>query len=100
MSLPPPARELKVAMVQPSILQSDIWDPAGDHARFQSILDLSTKALASDPHLLLWPESAVPDLNPDIQQAIAQLLQKHHDVAVLLRGHCRSPPPIPTDRIF
>jgi apolipoprotein N-acyltransferase len=91
MSLPPPARELKVAMVQPSILQSAIWDPAQDHARFQSVLDLSTKALASDPQLLLWPESGVPDLNPDIQQAIVQLLQKHNAWLLFCAGTAEGP---------
>jgi apolipoprotein N-acyltransferase len=66
-----------VALVQPSIPQTLIWDPAGDKARFQTVLELSEKALASGPRLLLWPESAVPDLTPDIQQAIAQLVHSH-----------------------
>jgi apolipoprotein N-acyltransferase len=76
-AISPPGKELKVAFVQPSIAQTMIWDPAGDKVRFQSVLDLSERALASNPQLLLWPESAVPDLSPEIQQSISQLVQKH-----------------------
>jgi len=72
-----PARELKVALIQPSIPQTLIWDPAENAARFQTVLDLSEKALASEPGLLVWPESAVPDLSPETQQAIGHLIHRH-----------------------
>jgi apolipoprotein N-acyltransferase len=85
-SIQPPARELKVAMVQPGIPQTEIWDYAQDRARFQTVLDLSERALASGPRLLLWPESAVPDLTPEIQQAIAQLVRPHEAWLVFCAG--------------
>ncbi|MGD0812340.1 MAG: apolipoprotein N-acyltransferase [Verrucomicrobiota bacterium] len=85
-SIPTPQRELKVALIQPDIPQTLIWDPAGDKARFQTVLDLSEKALASNPRLVLWPESAVPDLNPEVQQAIAQLVRRSQTWLVFCAG--------------
>ncbi len=76
-SIPVPARQLKVALVQPSIPQTLIWDETENAARFREVIALSESALASNPDLLLWPESAVPDLGPDYQQAIARLLARH-----------------------
>jgi len=85
-SVPPPAREMKVAMVQPGIPQTEIWDSSRDMARFNTVLDLSGQALASGPRLLLWPESAVPDLTPEIQQAIAQLVHQHKTWIIFCAG--------------
>lgn len=76
-TVPPPAEKLKVAMVQPSIPQTLIFDPAADDARFNGVLALSEKALAGHPRLLLWPESAVPDLNAETQQTVSDLAVKH-----------------------
>jgi apolipoprotein N-acyltransferase len=85
-SVPASAKEVKVALIQPSIPQTLIWDPAGDKARFQTVLDLSERALASSPRLLLWPESAVPDLTPEIQRTIAQLVRRHETWLVFCAG--------------
>jgi apolipoprotein N-acyltransferase len=57
--IPPPTR-LKVALVQPSIPQTQIWDPEADIPRFRQLLSLSEAALSEKPQLLLWPEAAVP----------------------------------------
>jgi apolipoprotein N-acyltransferase len=85
-SIPAPARELTVALIQPDIPQTLIWDPAGDKVRFQTVLDLSEKALASNPRLLLWPESAVPDLTDETQQAIVRLVRRHDTWLVFCAG--------------
>jgi apolipoprotein N-acyltransferase len=71
---PAPAREIKVGLVQPSIPQTLIWDTNENAMRFQQVLDLSEKALGAKPDLLLWPESAAPDLGPENQQAIKRLM--------------------------
>jgi apolipoprotein N-acyltransferase len=72
-------RTIKVAMVQPSIPQTLVFDPKEDETRFQQLISLSDQALAEKPaDLLLWPESAVPDLSPENQQAIGQFLARHH----------------------
>jgi apolipoprotein N-acyltransferase len=89
-SVPAPAKELKVALIQPGIPQTEIWDSTQDMARFQIVLDLSKQALASHPRLLLWPESAVPDLTPEIQQAIAQLVRQHETWLVFCAGTAES----------
>ncbi len=59
---PVPSRPLRIAVIQPSIPQTEIWDPTEDHARFAEVLRLSEEALAERPDLLLWPEAAVPAL--------------------------------------
>jgi apolipoprotein N-acyltransferase len=72
-----PGREIKIAMVQPSIPQTLIFDPREDEARFAEVIALSGKALEGNPDLLLWPESAVPNLGEESQRAIARLLAGH-----------------------
>jgi len=83
-TLPPPApRELKIALVQPSFPQTLIWDPQGDERRFNEVLEMSRQALAAEPDLLIWPESAAPDLSPENQESIARLLAPHKSWLVL-----------------
>ena len=55
-------RELAVALVQPAIPQTLIWDPAENSNRFSHVLTLSKSALADEVELLIWPESAIPEL--------------------------------------
>lgn len=60
-----PARktpELSVALIQPSIPQSLIWDPNESSNRFVQLLELSRRALTNKPDLLIWPESAIPKM--------------------------------------
>jgi len=72
-----PSRQITLALVQPSIPQTLIWDVTENANRFQQVLALSEKALASKPDLLVWPEAAVPDLGPEHEQAIKRLLAGH-----------------------
>ncbi|MBI3849019.1 MAG: apolipoprotein N-acyltransferase [Verrucomicrobia bacterium] len=55
-------RELTLALVQPSIPQTLIWDANENTNRFQQLLKLSEQALTNHPDVLLWPEAAVPNL--------------------------------------
>jgi apolipoprotein N-acyltransferase len=89
---PTPAKELKVAMIQPSIPQTLIWEPAEDKARFKTVLDLSEQAFASHPQLMLWPESAVPDLAPETQEAIGRLAHAHQAWLVFCAGTAEPSP--------
>jgi apolipoprotein N-acyltransferase len=77
LSAPPPARRLKLALVQPSIPQTLIFDPAADEKRFGDVIALSEQALESTPDVLVWPESAVPALTEDNQRTIGKLLESH-----------------------
>ena len=77
---PAPVRELKVALVQPSIPQSMIWDSKDNTNRFNQLLRLSELALATQPELLIWPEAAVPtELRYDAPtlEAVARLVRDH-----------------------
>ncbi len=55
-------RQLKIALVQPSIPQTLIWDSGKGTNRFQKLLELSERAVATKPDLVIWPEAAVPNL--------------------------------------
>ncbi len=62
LAAPEPGARLKIALVQPSIPQTTIWDPQKAAERFAEVMALSEKALQSNPDLLVWPEAAVPNL--------------------------------------
>jgi apolipoprotein N-acyltransferase len=105
-----PGTTLRVTLVQPSIPQTLIWDPAQDEQRFQQLLQLTEKALAEGKNkasegrvirvlnpsnqnggqnvtdgahpsgktdLLIWPESAVPELDEDTAHAIVRLAESN-----------------------
>ena len=76
---PPPAsdRTLKIALVQPSIPQNLIFDPAETTNRFRKLIELSIKALESKPDLLIWPEAALPGFSEENVQAITNLVARH-----------------------
>ncbi|PYI85992.1 MAG: apolipoprotein N-acyltransferase [Verrucomicrobia bacterium] len=74
-----PGRELKVTLVQPSIPQTLIWNPKEDATRFTRLLELSKRALADKPDLLVWPEAAMPSVFGDVEfyPVITNLAQTH-----------------------
>ena len=55
-------RAITIALVQPSIPQKLIWAESAGAARFEEVLKLSTRAFATKPDLVIWPEAAVPSL--------------------------------------
>ncbi len=57
-----PSPELTVTLVQPSIPQTIIWNEGSTEQSFKDLLALSEQALADKPDLLIWPESAVPEM--------------------------------------
>ena len=113
-----PETMLRVTLVQPSIPQTLIWNPAEDEKRFQQLIQLTETALAEsrqrDPEgpviqilnpanqnegqngtriahpsgrtdLLIWPESAVPELDEDTADAISQLARSNR-VWIIFNG--------------
>lgn len=56
----PPSRLFRIALIQPSIPQTMIWNEADGAARFDKLLSMSREALKSKPDLLVWPEAGVP----------------------------------------
>jgi apolipoprotein N-acyltransferase len=56
------ARSLRIALVQPSIPQTMIWNRAESRTRFAELLRLTEAALTNKPDLVIWPEAAVPEM--------------------------------------
>lgn len=75
---PPGNATLRVTLVQPSIPQTLIWDRNANARCFQQLLELSENALTNQTDLLIWPESAVPELDEPSFIAITNLICKHH----------------------
>ncbi len=76
-----PERTVKMALIQPSIPQTMIWNPADSDARFEELLKLSTAAVTNKPGVMIWPEAAVPKMVRDdraTQLAISDLARTNH----------------------
>jgi apolipoprotein N-acyltransferase len=76
---------LRVTLVQPRIPQTVIWDPDSDENRFHRFLAQNETALTNQTDLLIWPESAVPEMSVENCNAISALAQAHH-VWLILNG--------------
>ena len=77
----PPTEFCRVTCVQPSVPQTLIWSADDDARRLKDLLDLSQQALTNGPQrsdLLVWPESAVPELDEPTYQAIVQFVRSNH----------------------
>lgn len=88
----PFVREVKIALVQPAIPQEAIWDANEKRQRFDKLIELSRAALAAEPDLLVWPETAMPDLigrNAFTQQALRNLLRDQRAWIVMGGGDVR-----------
>jgi apolipoprotein N-acyltransferase len=74
-------REIKVALAQPGIPQTMIWDADKNRERFRDLMVLSEDALAQPADVLIWPEAALPgtpfDEEGKIGAPIAELAQRH-----------------------
>ena len=51
---------VRIALIQPSYQQKEIWEGLAVEDRFQTLLRLSRAALLMEPDLLVWPESGIP----------------------------------------
>jgi apolipoprotein N-acyltransferase len=71
--LPSPTSEIKLALIQPSIDQTLIWDTNANAQRFETVMRLSRQALESKPDVLVWPESSLPEVTEDNIEALARL---------------------------
>jgi len=74
----PAQNSLRVTAIQPSVPQTLIWSTQEDARRFQALLNLSQRALTNRTDLLLWPESAVPEVDEPTFQAINQFVRTNH----------------------
>jgi apolipoprotein N-acyltransferase len=75
-----PRPTLAVALVQPSIPQTLIWDPRENTNRFKQLLQLSEQALTNKADVLIWPEAALPKMlryDEETLDAVAGLAREH-----------------------
>lgn len=82
----PPGETVKVALVQPSIPQTLIWDESENANRFAQLMKLSKRALAEAPQIMIWPEASVPNMlrhHGATGDAIVELVRQHDVWAVL-----------------
>ena len=70
-------RMLKLALIQPSIEQEVIWDETRTDERFAQLMDLSRKALAEKPDVIVWPEAAMPNFTRENVSAITNMIAEH-----------------------
>ena len=77
--LPRDGEPFRIALVQPSIPQTLIWDdsPESRKSKFDKIMSLSREALAHSPGLLVWPESAMPPVTPEDLAEIIGMIRSH-----------------------
>ncbi len=83
---PRPDDTVQVALVQPSIPQTLIWDARENATRFQQLLQLSEKALTNKPDILVWPEAALPNMlrhDRETAEAVRKLATQYHAWIIL-----------------
>jgi apolipoprotein N-acyltransferase len=77
---PTPAsdRNLRLALVQPSIPQTLIFDAAESTNRFRQIMQLSRAALETRPDVLIWPEASLPaSLSQEFFDEVMEMITTH-----------------------
>lgn len=72
----PHSAAIRIAVIQPNVPQSNKEAPTDeqDRADFRQMLELSRKAMASKPDLIVWPETMVPRAINDESMAIYRRL--------------------------
>lgn len=82
----PPEGRTKIALIQPSIPQTLIWDERENSNRFVQLIALSERALESNPDIMVWPEASVPNMlrhHDETAEAIVRLVQRHKVWAIV-----------------
>jgi apolipoprotein N-acyltransferase len=79
-SEPKADRSLRIALVQPSIPQTMIWNAEEAGPRLAELLKLTEAALTNKPDVLIWPEAAVPKMvrgDGPTARAISELARRN-----------------------
>ncbi len=58
----PSDRELRVALIQPAVPQNEKWTAESFDRMYARLAELSRAALHGAPHLIVWPETALPEV--------------------------------------
>ncbi|MEX2148193.1 MAG: apolipoprotein N-acyltransferase [Candidatus Rokuibacteriota bacterium] len=83
---PPPTDEVAIAVVQPSIEQPLKWDPRHTRATKEILLELTRRAAADAPQLIVWPETSAPTALRRDPELLAELtaLSASRDIPLLV----------------
>jgi apolipoprotein N-acyltransferase len=71
---------VRIAAVQPQIQQVQKWSEAFRLEVYRTLAEQTELAMLSRPTLVIWPETAIPDLlrvDPLAQETVASLVSKH-----------------------
>ncbi len=63
---------VSLALVQPSIPQTLIWDEGANPERFGKVFALTRSALESKPDVLVWPEGSLPDITREQFESVTR----------------------------
>ena len=63
---------VSLALVQPSIPQTLIWDESANPERFGKVYALTRTALESKPDVVVWPEGSLPDITREQFEAVTR----------------------------
>ena len=90
---------VRVAIIQPDISQKEKWRPENRDRVFQTLLEMTRRAVASaarlpatGPLVIVWPESAVPFLLRDSPRALGMIGKALPENAWLFTGALRRAP--------
>jgi apolipoprotein N-acyltransferase len=81
---------IKVAVIQPSINQTVIWEGTHTEERFTDLIRLSREALTHEPDLLIWPESGLPS-NLESPERVSQFVAEYQ-IPLIFNGVDASSP--------
>lgn len=84
---------LRLALIQPSIPQTVKWDEEENQEAFKTILDLTERAMAEKPDIVVWPEAALPKLLRYDEETYARVtkLAARHQVWLLIGAEDAEP---------
>lgn len=85
-------RSIRLALVQPSIPQTLIFDPAAVTNRFEQMLALTRQAIDAKPDLIVWPEASLPAITRDLFEQLRALIRQAH-IPIILGSDDVAPAP-------
>jgi apolipoprotein N-acyltransferase len=80
------AETVRMALIQPSIPQTLIWNEQENETRFRELLSLSEEALSNKVDILVWPEASVPNMvryDQETADALVGMATRHRVWIVL-----------------
>jgi len=98
LSDPTQPRRLSIALIQPNIPQTVLFDPNSATNRFETLYQLTEQALASKPDLIVWPEASLPGgLSRLDFERLTQLIRKAGVWMIFGADDVSSEPPEPPE---